>query len=131
MGSSWKAMADDNRRQMLLLLKDGEKTPTEMAKSFEFTLPAVSTHLRVLRDAGLVSERKVGQNRLYSVNREKMSEMIEFFDMFWDDKLTRLKEHVESKKRRGEDDRRGDQEGCSGRCSAEGHRPTRRSSSDG
>ncbi len=50
-------MADDNRRQMLLLLKDGEKTPTEMAKSFEFTLPAVSTHLRVLRDAGLVSER--------------------------------------------------------------------------
>ena len=50
-------MANDNRRQMLLLLKDGEKTPTEMAKSFEFTLPAVSTHLRVLKDADLVSER--------------------------------------------------------------------------
>jgi ArsR family transcriptional regulator, arsenate/arsenite/antimonite-responsive transcriptional repressor len=45
-GSSWKAMAGDNRRQMPLLLKDGEKTPTEMAKSFEFTLPALSTHLR-------------------------------------------------------------------------------------
>jgi ArsR family transcriptional regulator len=93
MGSSWKAMADDNRRQMLVLLKDGEKTPTEMAKSFEFTLPAVSTHLRVLKDAGLVSERKVGQNRFYSVNKERMSEMVEFFDIFWDDKLTRLKDH--------------------------------------
>src|SRR5271167_500978 len=98
MGSSWKAMADDSRRQMLLLLKDGEKTPTEMAKSFEFTLPAVSTHLRVLKDAGLVSERKVGQNRFYSVNREKLSEMMTFFDGFWNDKLTLLKEHVEKKK---------------------------------
>jgi DNA-binding transcriptional ArsR family regulator len=55
MGSSWKAMADDNRRQMLLLLKDGEKTPTEMAKSFEFTLPAVSTHLRVLKGISLTN----------------------------------------------------------------------------
>jgi ArsR family transcriptional regulator, arsenate/arsenite/antimonite-responsive transcriptional repressor len=98
MVTPWKAVADDNRRQMLLLLKDGEKTPTEMASNFDFTLPALSTHLRVLRDAGLVSERKVGQNRLYSVNREKMSEMMEFFDMFWDANLTRLKEHVESKK---------------------------------
>jgi len=98
MGNSWKAMADDSRRRVLLLLKDGEKTPTDMARSFEFTLPALSTHLRVLRDAGLVSERKVGQNRFYSVNREKMSEMIDFFDNFWDDKLNRLKEHVENKK---------------------------------
>ncbi len=97
-GTAWKAVADDNRRQMLLLLKDGEKTPTEIASNFDFTLPALSTHLRVLKDAGLVSERKMGQNRFYSVNREKMSEMIEFFDMFWDDKLTRLKEHVENKK---------------------------------
>jgi DNA-binding transcriptional ArsR family regulator len=84
---------------MLLLLKDGEKTPTEMAKSFEFTLPAVSTHLRVLKDAGLVSERKVDQNRFYSVNKEMMSEMVEFFDISWDDKLTRLKEHAENKAR--------------------------------
>jgi DNA-binding transcriptional ArsR family regulator len=101
MVTPWKAVADDNRRQMLLLLKDGEKTPTQMASNFDFTLSALSTHLRVLRDAGLVSERKVGQNRLYSVNREKMSEMMEFFDMFWDVNLTRLKEHVESKEEAG------------------------------
>lgn len=97
MGSSWKAVADDSRRQLLLMLKDGEKTPTEMAKSFDFTLPALSTHLRVLREADLVTERRVGQNRYYSVNREKMSEMIRFFDGFWDENLARLKRHVEAK----------------------------------
>jgi ArsR family transcriptional regulator len=97
MGSSWKAVADDSRRQLLLMLKDGEKTPTEMAKSFDFTLPALSTHLRVLREADLVTERRVGQNRYYSVNRDKMSEMIRFFDGFWDENLARLKRHVEAK----------------------------------
>lgn len=90
-------MADDSRRRVLLMLKDGEKTPTEMAKSFDFTLPALSTHLRVLREADLVTERRVGQNRYYSVNREKMSEMIRFFDGFWDENLARLKQHVEAK----------------------------------
>jgi ArsR family transcriptional regulator, arsenate/arsenite/antimonite-responsive transcriptional repressor len=99
-GTPWKAVADDNRRQILMLLKGGEKTPTEMASSFTFTLPALSTHLRVLRDAGLVSERRVGQNRFYSVNREKMSEMMRFFEMFWDENLTLLKEHVEGKEAR-------------------------------
>jgi len=82
MGSPWKAVADDSRRQMLLMLKDGEKTPSEIATHFDFTLPALSTHLKVLRDAGLVSERKKGQNRFYSVNRDSMSEMMQFFDLF-------------------------------------------------
>jgi ArsR family transcriptional regulator len=82
MDSPWKAVADDSRRQMLLILKDGEKTPSEIATHFDFTLPALSTHLKVLRDAGLVSERKKGQNRFYSVNRDSMSEMMQFFDLF-------------------------------------------------
>jgi len=97
MGSPWKAVADDSRRQMLVMLKDGEKTPTEIATQFHFTMPALSTHLKVLRDAGLVSERKEGQNRFYSVNRGAMSEMTQFFDLFWDDRLRSLKEYVENK----------------------------------
>ncbi|MCI0561636.1 MAG: metalloregulator ArsR/SmtB family transcription factor [Nitrososphaera sp.] len=100
MGSPWKAVADSSRRQMLLILKDGEKTPSEIATHFEFTLPALSTHLRVLKDAGLVSERKEGQNRFYSVNREAMSEMLQFFDLFWDDRLRSLKEYVENKEKK-------------------------------
>jgi ArsR family transcriptional regulator, arsenate/arsenite/antimonite-responsive transcriptional repressor len=100
MGSSWKAVADDNRRQMLVMLKSGEKTPTEIARHFDFTLPALSTHLKVLKDAGLVSERKEGQNRFYSVNRDRMSEMMQFFDLFWDDRLKSLKEYVENKEKK-------------------------------
>jgi DNA-binding transcriptional ArsR family regulator len=98
MGSPWKAVADDSRRQMLVLLKEGEKTPTEIAEHFSFTLPALSTHLRILSNAGLVTERKEGRNRLYSVNREAMAEMMQFFDAFWESQLNDLKKHVEGKK---------------------------------
>jgi ArsR family transcriptional regulator, arsenate/arsenite/antimonite-responsive transcriptional repressor len=100
MGSPWKALADDSRRQVLMLLKNKERTPSEIATHFDFTLPALSTHLKVLRDAGLVDERREGQNRYYSVNRDRMSEMMQFFDQFWDDRLKSLKEYVENKNRR-------------------------------
>ena len=100
MGSPWKALADDNRRQILVLLKEGEKTPSQIATNFNFTLPALSTHLKVLRDAGLVSERKEGQNKFYAVNRAGMTEMTRFFDMFWDYSLRSLKEYVENKERK-------------------------------
>ena len=100
MGSLWKAVADDNRRQLLLLLKEGEKTPKEMASNFNFSLPALSTHLRILKEAGLVTERRSGKNRIYSVNIEKLSEIQKFIDSFWDDKLARLKSHVEDNGRR-------------------------------
>jgi len=99
-GSPWKALADDSRRQVLMLLKNKERTPSEIATHFDFTLPALSTHLKVLRDAGLVDERREGQNRYYSVNRDGMSEMMRFFDQFWDDRLKSLKEYVENKNRR-------------------------------
>ena len=99
MGSPWKALADDSRRQVLMLLKNKERTPSEIATHFDFTLPALSTHLKVLRDAGLVNERREGQNRYYSVNRDGMSEMMRFFGQFWDDRLKSLKEYVENKER--------------------------------
>lgn len=101
MGTVWKAIADDSRRKLLLLLNEGDKTPKEMAKSFDFTLAALSTHLRVLRDAGLVSDRKEGMNRVYSLNREKMSEVAKYFDLFWTAKLSELKHHVEKLKQAG------------------------------
>lgn len=82
------------------MLKEEEKTPSEIATHFDFTLPALSMHLKVLRDAGLVSERKEGQNRFYAVNRAGMTEMTRFFDMFWDYNLRSLKEYVENKERR-------------------------------
>ena len=99
MGSPWKAVSDDSRRQILVLLNKGEKTPGEIANSFSFSMPALSSHLKVLKDAGLVSERKEGQHRFYSLERDAMSEMMQFFELFWDDRLASLKEYVENKER--------------------------------
>jgi ArsR family transcriptional regulator, arsenate/arsenite/antimonite-responsive transcriptional repressor len=83
-----------------LLLKDKERTPREIAAYFDFTLPALSTHLKVLRDAGLVNDRREGQSKYYSVNKDSISEMMTSFDVFWDDRLKRFKEYVENNARR-------------------------------
>jgi ArsR family transcriptional regulator, arsenate/arsenite/antimonite-responsive transcriptional repressor len=100
MASTWKALADDSRRQVLLILKDGEKSPSELAEHFQFTLPALSTHLRILKDAGLVSERRQGQRKLYSVKREGMEGIVEFLEIFWEDRLQSLKNYVEAKNKK-------------------------------
>lgn len=100
MGSPWKALADDNRRQILLILKKKDMIPTEIAKHFNFTLAAVSTHLRILRDADLLTEKKRGKNRFYSLNNKRTLDMIEFFEDVYDFKLNSLKEYVENKERK-------------------------------
>jgi ArsR family transcriptional regulator, arsenate/arsenite/antimonite-responsive transcriptional repressor len=97
MGSPWKALSDDSRRGILLLLKSRDMTPTEIAEHFNFTLPALSSHLRVLKDADLITEIKRGQNRFYSLNRKATSELVRFFDDMYDYNLNSLKEYVENK----------------------------------
>jgi ArsR family transcriptional regulator, arsenate/arsenite/antimonite-responsive transcriptional repressor len=99
MGSSWKALADDNRREILLLLKKRDMTPTEVVEHFNFTLPAVSAHLRVLKEADLITEKKQGKNRFYSLNRNKSLELIKFLEEMYDYKLSSLKEYVENKEK--------------------------------
>ena len=83
LGSAWKAISDDHRRKILLMLKKRDMTPTEIAKHFDFTLPGVSAHLRTLKDADLVVERKKGQYVFYSLNRKRPREMIRFFQTMW------------------------------------------------
>ena len=96
MESPWKAVSDDNRRQILFLLKEKDLTPSEIAKHFKFTLPAVSVHLRILKNSDLVTENKIGKNRVYSLNREKTLEMMKFFTELWDYNLKGLKESLEN-----------------------------------
>jgi ArsR family transcriptional regulator len=99
MGASvWKALSDDSRRQMLLLLRNRDMFPSELAKHFDMTMAAVSTHLRILRDADLVTEKREGQRRLYSLNSEATLEIKNFFDKMWSNNLNSLKEFVENKK---------------------------------
>ena len=99
MESSWKAISDDNRRQILLLLKKKEMTPTEIAQHFKFSQPALSTHLRILKNSDLIREKKIGKNRIYSLNTEKTVEMMKFFTSIWGYKLKSLKEFLENEQK--------------------------------
>jgi DNA-binding transcriptional ArsR family regulator len=100
MGSKWKALSDDSRREILLLLKKKEMAPTEIAEHFNFTLPALSSHLRILKDADLVTENKHGKNRFYSLNRRRTLDLVAFFEDMYDYNLNSLKEYVENKERK-------------------------------
>ena len=101
MGSPWKATVHDNRRKILLLLgKEIIYGPTEIAEHFRSTLPAVSIQLRILKEADLIAERKLGKNRFYSLNRKKSLKLIEFFEDMYDYNLNSLKEYVENKEKK-------------------------------
>jgi ArsR family transcriptional regulator, arsenate/arsenite/antimonite-responsive transcriptional repressor len=100
MGSAWKALSDDNRREILLMLKKQHMIPTEIAEHFDLTLPALSAHLRILKDADLITEKKHGKNRFYSLNKKKTLELIEFFENMYDYKLNSLKEYIENKEKK-------------------------------
>ena len=90
------ALADSRRRAILRLVRDTELPSGEIAVHFlEVTGPAISQHLRVLREAGLVSERRAGTRRLYRARPEGLRELRQWLRDFWDDALWDLKETVE------------------------------------
>jgi DNA-binding transcriptional ArsR family regulator len=91
-----KAVADPTRRQILRLVRDGEVAAGVIAARFpDISRPAVSQHLRVLADAGLVSVRPAGNLRLYRLRRDGFRDVVAFVDEMWLDRLTRLKAAVE------------------------------------
>ncbi len=81
MGCPYKAIADDTRRKILELLSEGETTAGEIASKFDISKPAISNHLKILKEADIVSERKVKQNRLYSLNNVEIDGMKYFLDL--------------------------------------------------
>lgn len=97
-----KALAAPRRRQILALVRDGERSAGEIASQFDVTRPAISQHLNVLKEAGLVSERRNGTRRLYRARLEGLASLKEFLDDFWEPRLEALKreaEREEGKKR--------------------------------
>jgi len=91
-----RAVADPTRRAILRLVRDGELPAGEIAGHFPLmSRPAVSQHLRVLSDAGLVEVRADGNRRLYRWRREGLRDAATFLDDLWSDKLTRLKHAAE------------------------------------
>jgi DNA-binding transcriptional ArsR family regulator len=99
-----KAIAAPHRRTILRLVTDAELSAGEIAANFELTRPAISQHLSVLKEAGLVSERRNGTRRLYRARPEGLVELKAFLDGFWDERLEALKREAErEEKQHGKD----------------------------
>jgi DNA-binding transcriptional ArsR family regulator len=95
-----KAIAVAHRRQILTLVRDGELSAGEIASHFDVTRPAISQHLNVLKEAGLVSERRNGTRRLYRARPEGLVDLKDFLEEFWDVRLDALKREAEKEERK-------------------------------
>jgi DNA-binding transcriptional ArsR family regulator len=93
-----RALSNETRFEIVELVRDREMDAGTVARRFKVTRPAVSQHLSVLREAGLVDERRVGSKRLY-VRAEAFDELVEFIEGFWGPRLRRLKQAAEAAER--------------------------------
>ena len=95
-----KAIAAPRRRAILTLVRDDELTAGEIASHFDVTRPAISQHLNVLKEAGLVNERRNGTRRLYRARPEGLAELKDFLEEFWDARLQALKRESEKEEKK-------------------------------
>ncbi|MDG2112294.1 MAG: metalloregulator ArsR/SmtB family transcription factor [Actinomycetota bacterium] len=93
------AVADPTRRAILRLVTPGEQSVADIASNFDVTRPAISQHLRVLREAELVTIREVGTRRLYKARPEGLGELRGWVEGFWTDALDRLAMAAEAERR--------------------------------
>ena len=100
MEAALRALVEPRRRQILRLVVGRERSAGEIASHFDVTRPAVSQHRGVLKDAGLLVERRDGTRRLYRARPEGLDEVRAFLDEFWGDGLERLKTVAEQDQRR-------------------------------
>ncbi len=96
-----RALADGNRRTILALVRDQARPVGEIAEYLAMSQQAVSHHLRVLRGAGLVTERREGTRHLFHVRTDGLQVVREFLDGFWPTQLAALKRAAEAESRRG------------------------------
>ena len=96
MDAALRALAEPRRREILRIVGDDELSAGDIADHFSISRPAVSQHVRVLLDAGLLRERREGTRRLYSLRSEGLEELIAFLDDFWSVGLERLRMAVEA-----------------------------------
>ena len=94
-----RALADPTRRDILRMIHGREAPAGEIAARFELTRPAISRHLRVLREARLVRSRHEGTSHLYKADKSALDDLRGWFDSFWDDGLPRLKALAEKEPR--------------------------------
>jgi DNA-binding transcriptional ArsR family regulator len=100
MEGALRAIAEPRRRRILELVGTRELTAGEIASHFEVTRPAISQHLGVLKEAGLVDERRNGTQRLYRARPQGLAELKAFLERFWDERLEALQQEAEREEER-------------------------------
>jgi DNA-binding transcriptional ArsR family regulator len=97
----FNAIAEPQRRDILVLLRAGERPVTELAQKLGMTQPGASKHLRVLREVGLVRDRKAGKQRLYALDARELRAVYAWtggFERFWNESFDRLDAYVQELK---------------------------------
>jgi DNA-binding transcriptional ArsR family regulator len=100
MEAALRAIAEPRRRRILELVRERELSAGEIASQFEITRPAISQHLGVLKEAGLVDERRNGTRRMYRARPQGLAELKTFLDAFWDARLEALQREAEREEAR-------------------------------
>jgi DNA-binding transcriptional ArsR family regulator len=104
MNTLFKALGDPRRLGIVQLIGTDELKAGDIAAHFgDVTRPAISQHLRVLVEAGVLAERREGTRRLYRVRRDSIGSVLEFFERFWDERLARLADAAEAEQRKEDD----------------------------
>jgi DNA-binding transcriptional ArsR family regulator len=101
----FNAIAEPRRRDILVLLRAGERPVTDLAQELRMTQPGASKHLRVLREVGLVRDRRVGKQRLYGLNARELRPVHEWtggFEQFWNESFDRLNTYVQDLEHAGQ-----------------------------
>jgi DNA-binding transcriptional ArsR family regulator len=93
--AAFAALADPTRRRVLERLSSGPRAVGEIAEGLPVSRPAVSQHLKVLKEAGLVNDRQDGARRIYAIDPKGLGAMRAWLDQFWDGALVALKAEIE------------------------------------
>lgn len=107
MDAAARALAEPIRREILGLVRDRERTVSDIARHFDVSRPAVSQHLRVLSEADLVNVRSEGTRRYYTARPEGLAELADWMSGFWSTSLGNLSNEIEREKWNEEKRRRG------------------------
>jgi DNA-binding transcriptional ArsR family regulator len=91
-----QALSNETRFNIVNLVRTREMSAGTIARRFKLTRPAVSQHITILREAGLLEERRVGAQRFYVVRSEGFSELVKYIEGFWRPRLRRLKQVAEA-----------------------------------
>lgn len=96
--TAYAALAEPSRRQILDLLRDGERSVNDLVARLPLRQPAVSKHLKVLREAGLVAVRPEGKHRWYGLRAEPLADVAEWLERYrthWEERFDALEHHLE------------------------------------